>query len=183
MRRIAMIGSMFLMMVAVVVSTERFGAAQDNAAGNDGTALVGTWRVMVTQADGIGYPVMSTFMADGTAIHDGLPAQPAVPGAPYKVSIGGTGHGVWEATGEGSSAITFELLNSDENGNYLGRLTVSGTQELSADGESFTGQFVITITDPAGAVIAAIPTTAVATKMHLEQPALPGSPEAGTPAA
>jgi predicted ester cyclase len=136
-----------------------------------GSGLVGTWRVVVTNPNGSSFSVLSSFMADGTTIHTGPISQPAASGSPNAVVFQSAGNGVWEENGPETSALTFELLTSDERGTVLGRLTVAGVQTLSPDGNSLTGQYVITITDPTGKTVAEFPTTATGERMRLVVPA------------
>jgi hypothetical protein len=57
-----------------------------------------------------------------------------------------------------------------------------GTQRLSAEGQSYTSEYVLTIMDPAGAVMGSIPGTATAVRITLESVTNPGTP-AASPAA
>jgi len=134
------------------------------------SGFVGTWRVVVTNPDGSAFPVLASFLADGATIHEGPITQPAAPGAPNAVVFQSAGNGVWEATGETSSALTFEVLTGDERGTFLGRVTVGGVQTLDPGEDSFTGRYVITISDPTGEIVAEIPTTAQGERMHLAVP-------------
>ena len=91
-------------------------------------------------------------------------------------------HGVWEASGERESRATFVGLNTDDHGNFLGSATISGTQRLSEDGQSYIGEYLVTVMNPSGAVVAAIPGTAKAVRIIMEPVPLPGTPGATPPA-
>ena len=140
------------------------------------SGFVGGWRVTVTDPTGQTFPVLSTYGADGTTLHSGRASQPAAPGAPHAVDFNATGHGAWAPTGPTTAAVTFEVLNSDERGSFLGTLTISGVQRLGPDGDTFTGEYVITVRDPAGNVVAEIPTTAEGRRIVVEPAGRPRTP-------
>ena len=177
MRLTIMLGT-FVVALSVLTAAAAVGGArawsEDSSTASSG--LVGTWRVVVTNPDGSTFPVLSSFMADGTTIHAGPISQPAAPSSPNAVVFQSVGNGVWEETGAGASAVTFELLTGDERGTFLGRLTVAGVQTLSQDGDSLTGHYVITVTDPTGKTIAEFPTTATGERMLLAVPASLATP-------
>jgi hypothetical protein len=144
------------------------GAARPGAAAPT-AEFVGAWRLTVTGIPGVpAFPVAVAYHADGTLVATGLPLQPAAPGAANALVFNGTGVGTWEATGPGTSAFTFVVLNADEHGRYLGTLTVSGTQHLSADGATLTSDNVLTVADPAGKTGARFPTTSMGARIGVE---------------
>src|SRR5262249_46245768 len=126
-------------------------------------------------------PVLSTYLADGTTIHAGPISTPAAPGSPNAIVFQSTGTGVWEATGIETSSVTFELLTGDEHGAFLGRVTVGGVQQLAPDGDSFTGHYVVSVTDPTGKTVAEIPTSAKGERMRLAVPASLATPATPAP--
>ena len=133
---------------------------------------VGSWRLTVVGIPGFpAFPVVVSYHADGTAASIGLPSQPAAPGSPNALVFNATGVGSWVATGPNASAFSFDVLNADEQGRYLGRLTVTGTQRLSDDGTTLTTEQVLTVTDPDGKVLASFPATATGTRID----AVPGA--------
>ena len=182
MRRFAGLGSVLVLIAALAAASGAVGTrAQADPIPPAGQGFVGSWRVSVTGIPGAPvFPVLSTYMADSTTIHHGPAVQPAPPGSPFRFIYGSSGHGVWEATGADTAVVTFVVLNSDEHGNALGTLTVSGTQRLEAGGDAFTGRYVLTTADPAGGVLSTFSTTAEATRIRVEPT---GTPEAGTPQA
>jgi hypothetical protein len=183
MHRQILSSSFVVALVALTAVATAAGArARSDQGATAGSGFVGTWRVLVTQADGISFPVLSSYHADGTTLHAGPISQPAAPGSPAEVLLQTAGHGVWESTDAETSSITFEVLTGDERGNFLGRLTISGTQTLDPGGDSFTGRYVITVSDPAGSVVATVPTTATGERMRVALPASLGAAEAASPA-
>jgi hypothetical protein len=184
MRSSVLFGAIVVALVALTAVATAVGVrAQSDQSATAGSEFVGTWRVHVAQADGSSFPVLSTYLSDGTTLHAGPISQPALPGSPSAVLLQSTGHGVWEATGTETSAVTFEVLTGDERGTFLGRLTISGVQTLDSGGDSFTGRYVIIVTDPTGTVVATVPTTATGERMRVELPASLGTPVAAIPAA
>ncbi|MGH2560262.1 MAG: hypothetical protein ACRDJH_14460, partial [Thermomicrobiales bacterium] len=174
MRRIVFLSSMLTLVVTMsLVGLSLRADARQAASATAEAGFGGTWRVTVTEATGRVFPVLSSYLADGTTFHSSPPSQPAAPGSPFAVVFSGTGHGLWEQTGEQTSAVTFDVLTSDEAGGATGRLTVSGTQQLGPDGDTFAGEYVITVKDPTGAAIATFPTTAEGVRMVIEPPTTP----------
>jgi len=112
--------------------------------------IVGTWRETATE-EGIPPLALTTvFSAEGTIIGAGAPLFQLEPGV---VIFIGPGTGVWEATGPNAVAYTVDLLLADAEGNPAGRQTVYGTREVSADGQTFTGEYTYTVSDPAGTLL------------------------------
>ena len=146
--------------------------ARQNGGGTAESSFVGSWKVEVSIPGQGGYSGLATYMADGTTIHSRTLAQAAQRGTVMLIS---PAHGVWQASGERESRITFVGLNADDHGTFLGSATISGTQRLSADGQSYTGEYLVTVMDPSGAVVAAIPGTATAERITVETATLPGT--------
>jgi hypothetical protein len=109
--------------------------------------IVGTWRVRL--GDDPHVHGLLTHHADGT-----LTASDPVTFAamPDMVVYQSSAHGVWEATGPNTIAYTYHQFNTDADGNVVGIVTVSGTREVSADGQSFSGGGVFQLADPDGNV-------------------------------
>ena len=183
MPRLVVLGALIVGLAIATVSHWSATRAQGVNPATADSGFVGTWRVIVTNPDGSAFPVLSSYLADGTALHAGPVSQPAAPGSPSAVVLQSTGLGVWEVTGAETSSVTFEVLTGDERGNFLGRLTISGVQTLDPGGDSFTGRYVVAVTDPAGNVVATVPTTATGERMRVELPPALGTPDAATPAA
>ena len=150
--------------------------ARAETGASDEQGFVGAWQVSVTGIPGApSFPVVISLLADGVAIASGSPAQPAAAGAPNRPVLNATGHGAWEPTGPDACALTFVVLNADEQEAFLGTLTVRGTQQLAPGGAAFTGSYVLTVSDPTGAEIASFPTTAQGTRIGVE-PVPAGTP-------
>lgn len=154
-------------------------AAEDATPAAGGPDLGGSWRVVVSPANGPTQLTLATFSADGTATTSTLPAQPSPPGAPAGLVFFSTGHGTWEATGPDTANVTFVHLRASAEGQPLGTLTVHRDITLGADGRTFDGEFVSTLADPAGNTLATFSGTVQATRIVAEAP---GTPTAGTPA-
>lgn len=150
--------------------------AQEAAGGPD---FAGSWRVVISTADGRTFLTLSTFGADGTVLTSGLPAQPAPPGTPAGVVFVSTAHGAWEATGPDTANVTFVHLRASADGQPLGTITPRLSVTLGADGQTFSGEFVTTLADPAGKTLATFMGTVQATRIVAEAP---GTPPAATPA-
>ena len=140
--------------------------------------IVGTWRETAITEGSPPLDLTTVFTSDGTIIGAGAPIFPLEPGV---VTFVGPGTGVWEATGLNSVAYTVDLMMADAEGMPTGRLTVHGTREVSADGQSFTGEYTNVISAPDGTVLFSVPGTDEGTRLTVE-PAPVASPEA-TPAA
>lgn len=156
------------------------GQAGADDASTDHPAI-GAWRMMAGGAAGTpeGDPTLATFAPDGTLILTGRAVRPALPGMPFKFVHFSAGHGVWESTGEGSVSFTVVHLRSDESGNYRGTVTVSGTLDVSGDGQSITGVETFTVGDPTGKVVSAFPDALEGTRISVEPMADVGTPVAG----
>lgn len=139
--------------------------------------IVGTWREVAMTEGSPPLDLAVVFTDDGTIIGAGAPVFPLEPGV---VMFTGPGTGVWEATGPNSVAYTVDLLLADAEGMPAGRLTVHGTREVSADGQSFTGEYIDVLSAPDGTVLFSVPGVDEGTRLTVE-PMPVASPEA-TPA-
>jgi hypothetical protein len=177
MRRLPILFSILTVVLLGLVAAARTGptTAQEAA---DGPDLAGSWRVVISFADGRTIVGLSTLGADGTAVASGLPVLPAQPGAPSGVEFASLGHGVWEATGPDTAIITVVHLRAGQDGQPLGTRTGRFAVALASDGQAFSGELVTTLSDPAGATVATFTATVQATRIAAEAP---GTPAAGTP--
>ena len=102
MRRTIMLGT-FVVALSVLTAAAAVGStrawSEDSATASSG--LVGTWRVVVTNPDGSTFPVLSSFMADGTTIHAGpISSRPRrLPPMPSSSNRSATGSGRKQAPG------------------------------------------------------------------------------------
>jgi hypothetical protein len=152
--------------------------AQDASQTADAAGFVGAWQVAVTLDQGSPEVSLGTFSADGTVVTAVSPVLPAPPDAPTAVVFTSGGHGVWEATGSGTAIITFVLLLADEQGQPVGTATVRGRLTLDADAQTFRGEVVRTLADPAGTALATIPGDVQGTRIVAAAPdaAVDGTP-------
>lgn len=149
-----------------------------------GQEFVGSWRLTVTEAQVPPFIALGTFGADGTVVVSPPPVVPPSPHGPDTVVHTSAGHGAWEATASDTSIVTFMLLAADEEGNPFATRTVRASLMLGADGQSFSGEFVATVADPAGNVMATESGTIEATRLSAEAPGTSDTtPMVGTPAA
>jgi hypothetical protein len=156
----------------------RLGAiAQEGTPDAAAHPVVGTWREIAMTEGAPPLHLTTVFTSDGTIIGAGAPAFPSEPGV---VTFIGPGTGVWEATGPNSVAYTVDLMLADAEGMPAGRLTVHGTREVSADGQTFTGDYTNVISAPDGTVLFSIPGVDEGTRLTVETMPV-ASPEA-TPA-
>jgi hypothetical protein len=136
--------------------------------------VVGTWREIATLEGAPPLDLTTVFTSDGTIIGAGAPASQMEPGV---VMFIGPGTGVWEATGPNSVAYTVDLMLADAEGMPAGRLTVHGTREVSADGQTFTGEFTNVISAPDDTVLFTVSGVDEGIRLTVE-PAPVVSPEA-----
>jgi hypothetical protein len=179
MRRFALVLSALAIVLLGLLGAAGGGwtlAQEDTTDG--GPDLAGSWRAVISLADGRTVVALSTYGADGTVVSSGLPAQPAPPDAPPGVVFVSPGHGTWEATGPDAANATYIHLRASAEGQPLGTLTVRIAVTLGADGQSFGGDLATTLADPTGTPLATFAGTVQATRIAAEAP---GTPAAGTP--
>lgn len=142
-----------LLIVICLVSLPALGS-QAGAQGADTAShpIVGTWQVML--GDDPHIHGLLTHHADGTMTS----SDPVTMSAEQGLVVYQSGaHGVWESTGPNTIAYTYQQLNTDADGNVVGVVTVSGTREVSADGQSFGGAGMYQLADPDGNVLFSAP--------------------------
>ncbi len=163
-------------------------AAQAAAVDLSAHPMAGTWLAMANQApDAPQVAVPSVLAADGSV----LLVFPPTEAGPQGVVFGSAYTGTWEADGERRAHFTAVRVLSDLTGAFLGSVTVDGYPEASEDGMTFVddgSRVVITVRDPAGAVVQQFPDTSgrpvTGIRMGPGQPGFPaGDGEAATPTA
>jgi hypothetical protein len=125
------------------------------------------------------------FGADGTV----LLMFPLTQVGPQGVLFNSPYVGTWAADSERRGHFTAVQLLSDANGANLGSVTVDGYPEVGEDGQTFVddgSRVMVTIRDPAGAVVQQFPGTGArpvtGKRMGVGSPGFPaGTPTAGTP--
>ncbi len=141
--------------------------------------IVGSWRVSLAVTGAMDQEgALNTFTADGTVLASVKPVSPAPPGAPFGQTFASLMHGNWTVVGPNQVAFTIVRLQTDENGNYLGTVTVPAVLDVSSDGQRLSGSFTYAVADPAGNVVATGTGTAEGTRIAIESM---GTPVAGTP--
>jgi hypothetical protein len=177
MRRLSILISVTAILLLGLIATPRLGPTTAQEA-TDGPDLAGSWRVVVSRADGATFLSLHTYGAEGTVVVSGLPAQPAPPGGQPGVVFFSPAHGTWEATGPESANLTYVHLRADADGQPLGPVTIRNTLTLAADGQTFTSEAVTTLADPEGNVLATFSSTGQGTRMVAEAPSAAATPEA-----
>ncbi len=142
--------------------------------------LVGAWRVV---PDPPGPPlVLIVYHADGTLVYSGPALAPAPQGSPARLVFDTPAFGVWEPTGDRSAALTASLIETDEQGTFLGTLTFHGTVDLDDARNAYRFAGVVEVADPSGVVVATAPVSTRATRLQVDPArAMAGTPVAGTP--
>ena len=142
-----------------------------------GADVVGTWR-LINHEEHHTETALLLLDADGTLVETDVPVEAGKEGEPPLELAAGLG--VWEATGEGTIAYTFDELATSQDGLTALRVTVRGTLELSADGQRLGGPYTFTVFDETGAELFAGSGSVEGARMTVEPMA---TPTAGTPVA
>ena len=142
--------------------------------------IVGAWRIL---PDPPGPPLaLIVYHGDGTLVYSVPASAAAAPGSPSTVVFDTAAYGVWETLGERSVALTASLIESDENGDFIGTLTFHGTVEIdpAQDAYRFAGE--VDVADPSGAVMGTFPVSTQATRIRVDRTrAAAATPAAATP--
>jgi len=180
--RRAIVGRSAAVAAALGLTTRlRSAAAQDARSEMAAHPVVGSWRLNLAVDGAMDQEgVLVTFAADGTVLASVKPVSPAPPDAPFGQIFASLGHGTWTVVGPNQVALTLVRWQTDENGNYLGTVTVPAVLDVSSDGQGLSGSFTYDVADPAGNVVATGTATAEGTRIAVEPMA---TPVAGTPSA
>jgi hypothetical protein len=147
------------------------------SAAQETSAFVGTWRVDSRMGE-MSRPVRWVIASDGTASGTVPATMPGFPGMAPLLYVSGVS-GVWAADAPNTGAMTYDMQVSDETGMVLGYFTIQGTFEVSADGQTLTGLYTTTFTDPTGATMPLGGGDLSGTRMAVEPLVTPpASPEA-----
>ncbi len=180
MRRVPFLAALLAVAAAAALVLGSAGLRTDAQTGTPpaaGQGFVGAWRLATTTPFGASQSLI-TLSADGTVAFSDRPSQSG--GAGFPVTIISAAHGVWEQTGPDTAAATFVEFVTDAEGNFVAIVTDSIELTLGADGDSWSGQFSSTTTDPSGTVLFVGGGTGQATRITVQPLA---TPPAGTPAA
>lgn len=159
-------------------------AQQEAAVDFSGHPMAGTWLAMANPplAEDPQIPVPSLLAADGTVLLMFPITQRGPQGPVFNTAAVGT----WEPDGERRAHFTAVQSLSDAAGAFLGTVTVDGYPEASEDGLTFVddgAMVIVTIRDPAGAVVDQIPGTGSRPVTGIRMgPGSPGFPEAASEA-
>ncbi|MBI4746972.1 MAG: hypothetical protein HY774_00665 [Acidobacteria bacterium] len=127
--------------------------ASARAAGKQ--TLTGSWMATFSSADEPPsfppLPALFTFGKDGTLVQtDGGELQPPPEEDPFYT---GPGHGVWKKMGGSKYAFSFMIIAVNPNGTLNSTGKVKFTIDLSADGQSFSGNGTFAFFDADGVPI------------------------------
>lgn len=140
------------------------GAQEGTPGAMAGNPFVGAWDADTDTSDPSNPPSLIVFNRDGTYL---------------QVDPGGSGVGVWEATGPRSVALTILFHNQDENGN-VGTVKVRASGEVDASGDTFTATYTVEFTGPDGTSSGEMgPGTATGTRIAVEPMGSPVGPLIG----
>jgi hypothetical protein len=137
-----------------------------------GQGFVGSWQLTISPVQGTPAVGLATFGAEGALVTSVLPVEPS-PGAPGGVVFVSAGHGAWEATGPDTATFTFVALGANGQGIPDGTGTIRASIALGPDGQTFSGEYVATMADPAGNTVATEQGTVPAKRIVAEAPGLP----------
>ena len=166
MRRFAVLASVIAAMLLglLALQAQPVTIAQEaTPAGMGGHPLVGTWLLDTNTADPANGPEVTIFTADGAYISvdaEGFP-----------------NHGVWEATGERTAALTIVSPGMEEEGVFAGTFMVRASVEVDETGDSFTAQYTGEFVTPDGTKTGEYgPGSASATRIAVEPMGTPAGP-------
>ncbi|HEX5505731.1 MAG TPA: hypothetical protein VFW96_24145, partial [Thermomicrobiales bacterium] len=135
----------------------------------EGRGFIGSWLMTFREAEGPPTLALATFGADGTAVTAEHPV--VTPPIAAGVVFTSAGHGAWAATGPDTAVFTVVGLGSYGRGVLFGTATARAGITLGADGQTFDGEVVWTIADPAGNPLATYPGIFQATRIVAGAPA------------
>jgi hypothetical protein len=137
---------------------------------NEGTVapeLEGTWRVTLTPASpNTPIQVFHTFTRGGVMMESNSSDR----------SLTGSqtpGHGVWRRTGPHTFAFTFEKLQFDLAGNFVGKLKVREAIQLNQRLDSYNGIGQAMVFDSSGTLLFSFCVRSEASRMRVETPECP----------
>ena len=130
--------------------------------------FVGSWLVTFFEEGGPPTLALATVGADGTVVASEHPV--VTPPIANNVVFTSAGHGAWASTGPETAVFTLVVLGSYGEGVFFGTATGHSAIKLGADGQTFSGDVVWTLADPAGQPLATFPGTFQATRIVAEGP-------------
>lgn len=153
--------------VVAALAALRVPAPARAATDEYGAAIVGSWIVAITYADGAQRTRgLATFSADGTFMGS-ISAFESAPAKPTP-SRGTTLHGAWANTGGHHYALTAVRLHLTAQGILLGVMTTKLALTLDASLDSWSGTFTFNAAHPSGAVYRSDTGTVRATRIGVQ---------------
>ena len=166
MRRFTVLASVIAAMVLglLALRAQPVTIAQEaTPAAMGGHPLVGTWLLDTNTEDPANGPEVTIFTADGAYIPvdaEGFP-----------------NHGVWEATGERTAALTIVSPGMEEEGVFAGTFVVRASVEVDETGDRLTAQYTGEFVTPDGTETGEYgPGTATGTRIAVEPMGTPAGP-------
>jgi hypothetical protein len=150
----------------LTVARTKPAVTQDAIPGSEKEGFAGSWWVTYFETEGPATRALFTLSVDGTMITAEHPVV-TPPGAP-SVIFTSTGHGSWTLTSPDNATFTFMGLGSDLHGKLWAVVTYRGTIALDAAGQTLSGEFVATISDPEGNMLASFPMTLTGSRIVAE---------------
>jgi PKD repeat protein len=178
---VPIVSAAILVASAVLLSGGRLSLQPPGAAAQtEAPAQVGSWLVTLTDQSSQTTPVFMSLTADGTLVAGELPvpsgallpgpseAPGASPGeSPVAVAteqplatelpatpsglLNSPGHGLWTAVSDTDLIFTYVVLQSDQAGTFVAKVTVSGAASLDDTGDAISGTYAMRFVDPNGA--------------------------------
>jgi hypothetical protein len=145
--------------------------------------LVGSWLVGVDVEGNppLLLPNLASFTADGVVVVAAPPLLPELPGGTAR-NLFSSGHGAWTSTSAEEAEVRFAFLVVDEDGNPVSLNVIDGHVQVGEDGESYTGEYTLTIHPASGEAEATASGTWRATRIAPESDMLfPGVEPEATP--
>ena len=104
------------------------------AGGSSAPQLEGSWQVAVTTGSGQSTSLATFTRGGGLIVSD-------------NDNNSSSGHGTWVKTGDHTYAVTFVILLSDPQGNFIGTVKVRSAIQLDPQTDTFNGpeQVIVTI--------------------------------------
>ena len=154
-RRAALGGAATLAAMVGLMGRNGHAAAHRKKVDYSRHPLTGMWLAMPNPAlpENPPFPAPSLFTADGFTIFIFPITDLGPQGTIFQTGFTGT----WEPDGPQRGHFTGVQLLSDANGTFTGSVTVDGYPVVSEDGQTFIddgSKVLVTIRDPAGAVVA-----------------------------
>ena len=146
-----------LLLSVLLASALWMGFGSSSAKGQEGVSapaahpLVGSWLVAVDVEGNppLRLPNLASFTADGVVVVAAPTLLPELPGSTSR-NLFSSGHGAWTATSAQAADVRFLFLVVDEGGNPVSLNVIDGQVQIGDDGETYTGEYTLTIHPASG---------------------------------